>query len=105
VTDGVWDNRFKYVDELAIMGAKIQVDGRVAIMKGVRQPGGNVKACESGGVRSSIAGLCAPGHDGARRGAFHRRGYEKSDRKIGRLARYFKRPTPSAPEDELQEVV
>ena len=32
VTEGVWDNRFKYVDELHRMGAKIQVDGKVAVV-------------------------------------------------------------------------
>ena len=33
VTEGVYDNRFRYVDELARMGAKIQVDGRTAIIR------------------------------------------------------------------------
>ena len=37
VTEGVWDNRFKYVDELRRMGAKIQVDGKVAVVEGVQQ--------------------------------------------------------------------
>lgn len=35
VTEGVWDNRFKYVEELHRMGAKIQVDGKVAVVEGV----------------------------------------------------------------------
>ncbi|NLA86174.1 MAG: UDP-N-acetylglucosamine 1-carboxyvinyltransferase, partial [Clostridiales bacterium] len=35
VTEGVWDNRFKYVDELVKMGGQIQVSGRTAIIEGV----------------------------------------------------------------------
>ena len=34
VTEGVWDNRFRYVDELRRMGAMIQVDGKVAVVEG-----------------------------------------------------------------------
>ncbi|MGM9625694.1 MAG: UDP-N-acetylglucosamine 1-carboxyvinyltransferase [Eubacteriales bacterium] len=33
--EGVWDNRFRYVEELKRMGAKIKVDGRTAIVEGV----------------------------------------------------------------------
>ena len=35
IREGVWDNRFKYVDELIRMGANIQVDGQVAVIEGV----------------------------------------------------------------------
>lgn len=35
VTEGVWDNRFRYVDELRKMGANVQVDGQVAVFEGV----------------------------------------------------------------------
>ncbi len=37
VTEGVWDNRYRYVDELRRMGAQIQVDGKVAVIEGVDQ--------------------------------------------------------------------
>lgn len=37
VTEGIWENRFRYVDELVRMGANIQVDGRVAVVEGVRE--------------------------------------------------------------------
>ena len=37
VTEGVWDNRFRYVDELIHMGANIQVDGQVAVIEGVKE--------------------------------------------------------------------
>jgi len=37
VTEGVWDNRFRYVDELRKMGATVQVDGQVAVFEGVKE--------------------------------------------------------------------
>lgn len=37
ITEGIWENRFRYVDELVRMGANIQVDGRVAVVEGVRE--------------------------------------------------------------------
>lgn len=36
VTEGIWENRFRYVDELIHMGANIQVDGQVAVIEGVK---------------------------------------------------------------------
>ena len=35
VTEGIWENRFRYVDELRKMGANVQVDGQVAVFEGV----------------------------------------------------------------------
>lgn len=37
VTEGIWDNRFRYVDELMKMGCNIQVDGQVAVIEGVKK--------------------------------------------------------------------
>ena len=37
LTEGVWDNRYRYVDEFRRMGAQIQVDGKVAVIEGVDQ--------------------------------------------------------------------
>ncbi len=37
ITEGIFDNRFRYTDELARMGANIQVDGRVAVVEGVEE--------------------------------------------------------------------
>ena len=37
VTEGIWENRFRYVDELLRMGANIQVDGQVAVIEGVKK--------------------------------------------------------------------
>lgn len=63
VTEGVWDNRFKYVDELIKMGASIQVDGKVAVVQGVKNlTGAPVRAMDlRAGAALVIAGLMAHG--------------------------------------------
>ena len=63
ITEGVWDNRYRYVDELRRMGARIQVDGKVAVIEGVEQlTGAPVNACDlRAGAAMVIAGLAAQG--------------------------------------------
>ena len=63
ITEGVWDNRYRYVDELRRMGARIQVDGKVAVIEGVKQlTGAPVNACDlRAGAAMVIAGLAAEG--------------------------------------------
>ena len=63
VTEDVWDNRFRYVTELTKMGAKIQVDGKTAVVEGVESlTGATVKACDlRAGAAIVIAGLAARG--------------------------------------------
>ena len=63
VTEGVWDNRYKYVNELRKMGAEIQVDGKTAVIQGVNKLyGAPVAACDlRAGAAMVIAGLCAEG--------------------------------------------
>lgn len=63
ITEGVWDNRFRYVDELRRMGAQIQVDGKVAVIEGVKRlTGAPVVACDlRAGAAMVIAGLAAEG--------------------------------------------
>ncbi len=61
ITESIWDNRFKYVDELRRMGANIQVDGKVAIIEGIGCfTGAPVKATDlRAGAAMIIAGLTA----------------------------------------------
>lgn len=63
ITEGVWDNRYRYVDELRRMGARIQVDGKVAVIEGVEKlTGAPVNACDlRAGAAMVIAGLAADG--------------------------------------------
>ncbi len=37
ITEGIWKNRFRYVDEISRMGANVQVDGQVAVIEGVQE--------------------------------------------------------------------
>ncbi len=63
VTEGVWDNRYRYVDEFRRMGAHIQVDGKIAVIEGVEKlTGAPVCACDlRAGAAMIIAGLAAEG--------------------------------------------
>ncbi len=64
LTEGVWDNRYRYVDEFRRMGARIQVDGKVAVIEGVDHlTGAPVHACDlRAGAAMVIAGLAAQGY-------------------------------------------
>lgn len=61
--DGVWDNRFRYVEELKLMGADIRVEGNLAIIEGVPHlMGASVRATDlRAGAAMIIAGLAADG--------------------------------------------
>ena len=63
LTEGVWDNRYRYVDEFRRMGAQIQVDGKVAVIEGVEKlTGAPIRACDlRAGAAMIIAGLAAEG--------------------------------------------
>ncbi|NLM83632.1 MAG: UDP-N-acetylglucosamine 1-carboxyvinyltransferase [Clostridiales bacterium] len=78
VTEGVWDNRFKYVDELMRMGGRIHVSGRTAVIEGVeRLTGACVKATDlRAGAALVIAGLSAVGRTEVEGVHYIERGYE-----------------------------
>lgn len=78
ITEGIYDNRFKYVNELRKMGADVQVDGRIAIFEGGAQlTGAPVMACDlRAGAAMVIAGLCAKGVTEIEDIHFIERGYE-----------------------------
>lgn len=63
ITESIWEGRFKHVDELKRMGAKIKVEGRVAIIDGIsRLSGSPVTATDlRAGAAMVIAGLAADG--------------------------------------------
>ncbi len=78
ITEGIYDNRFKYVNELRKMGAEIQVDGRVAVIEGgTKLSGAPVKACDlRAGAAMVIAGMCASGTTVIEDIHYIERGYE-----------------------------
>lgn len=63
ITESIWENRFKYTDELNKMGSNITVDGRRAVFKGVDKiTGARVTSPDlRGGAALVIAGLVAEG--------------------------------------------
>ena len=87
VTEGVWDNRFKYVDELAKMGGAIRVSGRTAIIEGVPYlSGATIRAGDlRAGAALVIAGLCAGGETVLEGVNYIERGYEKMVSKLSAL--------------------
>ncbi len=63
VTEGIWDNRFRFLEDLGRMGANFTADGRVANIVGVeRLSGAPVRAVDlRAGAAMVIAGLAAKG--------------------------------------------
>ncbi len=63
ITEGVWDSRFRYADQLTLMGADIQVDGKMAVITGVKKlNSAPVKAVDlRAGAAMLIAGFMADG--------------------------------------------
>lgn len=78
VTDGIFDTRFKYVDELLKIGATIRVTGKTAIIEGnERLTGAPIKAHDlRAGAALVIAGLCAKGTTEITGVNYIERGYE-----------------------------
>ncbi len=93
VTESIFDNRFKYVDELRRMGADITVNGKVAVVEGVsRLTGASVKATDlRAGAALIIAGLAASGTTEIE-DVFHvERGYENIENKLKGLGADIKK--------------
>ena len=84
LTEGVWDNRYRYVDEFRRMGAQIQVDGKIAVIEGVKKlTGARIQACDlRAGAAMVIAGLAAQGTTEISNIYHIERGYEDIVRKL-----------------------
>ena len=78
VSEGVWDNRFRYVEQLIRMGANIIVDGTVAVFQGVEElTGAPVRADDlRAGAAMLIAGFIARGTTEIEDIIYIDRGYE-----------------------------
>ena len=87
VVENIFENRYKYVQELNKMGAKIIVEGKSAIIRGVRKIyGATVKATDlRGGAALVLAGLSAKGTTVVENIEYILRGYEDFDKKIRAL--------------------
>ncbi len=87
VTESIFENRFKYVDELARMGGNIKVEGNVAVIDGV--PGFTGAQVEAPDLRAGaalvIAGLAADGYTVVDEIGYIQRGYECFEEKLQAL--------------------
>ena len=78
VTESIFENRFKYVDELTRMGASIKVEGNTAIIDGVsRYTGANISAPDlRAGAALVLAAMSAEGFSTVDDIRYIERGYE-----------------------------
>ncbi len=87
ITEGIWDNRFKYCDELNKMGANIQVEGRVAVFEGVEnlRPAPVTATDLRAGAALIVAALCTKGQSEVYEIKHVERGYVDIVKKIRAL--------------------
>lgn len=93
ITENVWEKRYQYTDELRNLGAKINVEGRMAIIEGVDSlVGTRVDATDlRAGAAMIIAGLCARGETTIGEVKYIDRGYEEVEKKLGLIGAEIKR--------------
>ena len=87
ITENIFESRYKYVQELNRMGAKINVEGRTAIIKGTKKiQGANVVATDlRGGAALILEALVAKGITEIDNIYYVLRGYEKIEEKLKKL--------------------
>lgn len=93
INESVWDNRFRYVEELRRMGAQISVDGKLAVVEGVDHlNAAPVKATDlRAGAAMMIAALCARGTSQLEDIQHIERGYENVEEKFRELGADIRR--------------
>lgn len=104
VTESIFENRFKYVDELTRMGADIKVESNIAIISGVkRYAGARVNAPDlRAGAALVIAGLAAEGITVVDDIYYIQRGYEALEEKLTKIGAKIARVED---EKELQKFI
>ena len=92
IVENIFENRYKYTSELKKMGAKIQIEGKTAVIKGVRKL--NASKVESydlrGGAALVLAGLVAKGTTYVSNIEYIQRGYEHLEEKLQNLGANIK---------------
>lgn len=104
VTESIFENRFKYVDELTKMGANIKVESNIAIISGVEKyTGARVNAPDlRAGAALVIAGLAAEGVTIVDDIHYIQRGYENLEGKLAELGAKIEKVTS---EKDLQKFI
>lgn len=92
IVENIFENRFKYINELQRMGAKITIEGKTAIIKGVRRLSGTVVNSSDlrGGAALVTVALAAKGKTTVQNIEYILRGYEKLDSKLQELGANIK---------------
>lgn len=87
IVENIFENRYRYASELNKMGAKITVEGKTAVIKGVRKlSGAKVKSTDlRGGACLVLAGLASKGTTTVTNIEYILRGYENLDHKLKQL--------------------
>ena len=87
ITENIFENRYKYVQELNRMGARINVEGRTAVIKGTKRiQGANVVASDlRGGAALIVEALAAKGVTQIENVHYILRGYENIEDKLKKL--------------------
>ena len=93
ITEGIFENRFQYIEELRRMGAKIRVEGRMAVIEGGHKlTGAPIKALDlRAGAACVIAGLIAEGETEVFNVHYIDRGYENMVEKFQSLGADIRR--------------
>ena len=86
-TENIFENRYKHANELVRMGANIKVDGRVAVVKGVKKLSGATVIAQDlrGGASLILVGLAAEGKTIIENIKHIDRGYESIHNVLGEL--------------------
>jgi len=100
ISENIWDNRFRYMEELRRMGANISVDGKVAVIEGVKElKAATVHAIDlRAGVAMVIAALSATGTSYVENINHVERGYENICEKLTKLGARIKKEYVPEPE-------
>jgi UDP-N-acetylglucosamine 1-carboxyvinyltransferase len=93
IVETVFENRYKHVEELIRMGANIKIEGRIAVIKGVKKlTGANVVSRDlRGGAALILAGLVAEGETQITGLKHIDRGYENIEQKLSGVGASIKR--------------
>lgn len=99
ITESIFDNRFQYIEELRRMGAKVRVEGRMAVIEGGHKlTGAPIKALDlRAGAACVLAGCIADGVTEVSNVHYIDRGYERMVEKLTSLGADIKRISDNEP--------